>query len=288
MPEQWEEKLAQVLQTTHPATEPRAGWETQAVSAMERARPLGKPRRRVAVCALAVVALIGLGFVPIPAGKAKGVLARALAAAEGVTTVHVTEFTASGNSRLESDSWYSADGFEHRETRQDGELVEVSVQEGPWRRRWTYTDPQHHKPVAWESFSPIAPPPTNVRWMAQQDRSGILSLYERLQTEPRISVSLREWQEYSLWGGRVDMAEIEGTVKADVSLESGQYAAGVRVRWTAEIDPATKRLISVRHYGWQDGWQLFSEQRYEWDVEIAPELHDFRAPEGAEMHRDTR
>ncbi len=111
MPEQWEETLAEVLGEAHPVTELGAGWERKAMVAMEKGRPVRRGRRWVAVAAIAVVALVGLGFVPVPMGGAKGALDKALAQATLSSGTHITGRIWGPVGEWRYEQWYSKDGF---------------------------------------------------------------------------------------------------------------------------------------------------------------------------------
>jgi len=281
MTERWEEQLEQALHAAHPETTPSAGWEPRARAAMTQVRP-ARPRRLIAVTALTLMGLVGLSFVPIPLGRVSGSLDRALAAMEQLTTRHVVSWHITPEGTEERESWYSADGFFREETRLDGILTEVRVADGPRVKQWAYLDGDHTRATVWESFSPM-------RWrdptFISSDLGAEYEKYRRACEYMLTNMVTEERRQYRAWSGAVDVVALEATVKEPGTLWGVFSLAprGDRVRLVAEVEAASNRLLSLKEYCFRDGWQLVSEEYDEWDVQIPEELHEFSAPEGAEL-----
>ena len=205
MTEQWEEKLAEALEGVHPVTELGAGWEQRAMARMEMKRPAARPRRWVAVAAVAVVALFGLGFVPVPLGSAKGAWNRAMAAAAQATSVHIVGHgaNASGNREgFDFETWIDGQGFSRTDHRKGGETTEVTIRNGHWYTR--YDAGRAGVPSLAETYDPVSREVSaQVYGRTYLDR--LFSSFKDLGTFKDMTIAERS--EASLWGGKVDVVE---------------------------------------------------------------------------------
>ena len=104
-------EIAGLLETARPELTPEL--EARAVAAVESTQQApARPRRRlIAVAVGAAVALAGLGFVPFPAGGAKGAFSRALAITNQGGGVHVTGRIWGPSGEWGFEQWFSRDGF---------------------------------------------------------------------------------------------------------------------------------------------------------------------------------
>jgi len=272
------------------AGEPRGELRARALEAMADVRPRSATwrGRSVALAAAAVALVFGLGFVPLPAGSAKGALGRALAAVERATTVHMRAhaWTSKGNFDLER--WVSEDGFSRTEKRENGELVNLDITRGE-RVLLYLVSPEDGKAYAHEGFWPTN---RHKRPAVLEGRSYLAGLFyslESLATELDVTppdVKVTEHRERSLWGGAVDVVEAEWTVRGSCQISGVDYRDGDTVKIRAEIDPETDRMISMSQYRFEGVWEPRYRAEYEWDVDI-PEAGEFRPPKGTELRRDT-
>jgi len=272
------------------AGEPRGELRARALEAMADARPRRVIRRaRPAAVAIAAAALlVGLGFVPFPAGSAKGALGRALAAVERATTVHMRAHAWTSKGEFDLERWVSEDGFSRTERWENEELVELRVTEGE-RVLFYSVSPEEGKAHALETFLPANRYKEPAVFAGRSYLAGLFQSLEWLARDLGVTppdVKVTEQRERSLWGGAVDVVEAEWTVQGSLHISGVDYRDGDTVKIRAEIDPETDRLISMAQYRFEGTWEPRYRAEYEWDVEL-PEAGEFRPPKGTELRRDT-
>jgi hypothetical protein len=281
--EQIDEKMDEIIEQAAAPLSPQL--RERALGAMAACRPArARPRLRlVAVAAFAVAALVGVGFVPFPAGSAKGAWNRALAAVERAASVHVVacglEQGRLGGPRekLVREDWASEDGFSRMERRKDGELRSVRITDEDRVLRY---DADWHR--AHESYLPPLPPAAKAKseWPIWQ----VLAVGAPPGFFLSMGYGIKEWRETSLWGGAVDVVEAE---KAEHSPRDGK-PYGWKRRWV--IDPSTGLPLSVEHYTLDgDRWvQTYWTETIEWNAEVPESAReDFEPPPGTTLRRNT-
>jgi len=271
------------------AGEPRGEVRARAMEAMAIVRPTRGLSRRLVIAAVGVAALVGLGFVPIPIGKAPGALERAMAAAEQAATVHIFTRIWTDEGETVRDEWLSEQGLRRWENWDDGELTWLQLAVGPWEVM--YTPGQNGRTAAAEEiYDPCYLHPADMPDRAEfEGRFEWLRQVAQLFGRPQPEVQLREYREASLWGATVDVVEAELTTQKDQPFcFGGPYDEGTQILVVAEMDPATSRLFSVREYKLEGRrWQQTYEATYEWDVEIPDDLRQFELPAGTKLTRHT-
>jgi len=255
----------------------------------------GRSRRKlVAIAAAVLVVLVGLGFVPFPAGGSKGALERALTAAENATTVHIrtwrrppngSDGTTTGETTM--DEWLSEEGLWRRSCR-SREAFSLELVIGPWKV--SYQEEGGKPTSAYEMYNPCYLHPADM-----PDRDQFNRKFDQLhliagsggQVGPEVDFS--EHRDASLWGGYVDVVEARLKVgDASSFCFGGPYGPTDQILATAEIDEASNRLISVREYKLVGARREQTYQAdYEWDVEIPDELKSFDLPAGTKLTRST-
>jgi len=265
--------------------------QDRAVAAMASARlaPARSRFRWAAIATTAVVALIGLGFVPIPLGSAKGALDRALAQAENARTVHIVGRTLLKGWGLgwRTEQWLSEDGFRCLQSwnREGGCGISLAVP--PWDI--SYGIDQSGQGTDAEAYYD----PCSLQPLHMPDRAEFLRRFEFMRWEARThdfqapDFRFREYRKASLWGGDVIVVEAEMTVNAGQSEHSGGiYESGDVILYEAEIDPGTDALLSTREFKLENGdYRLANEAEYEWNVEIPEELRRVDLPPGRRLTR---
>jgi len=283
--ERFHENIAQAIEEATPPLSDNV--KERALAAMTRTRPVRwRPRLRFAAVGLAaVVALIGIGFVPFPGGKAPGAWNRVLAAAERMDSVHVAAFgwekDKDGN-RAEyfHDFWASKDTFARREFWKDGELWRLLILGHGRSLRY---DADSRK--ADESYWPPAPAADALKqpWHKAWEWWQALAVGPHPSSYDERGWSLIERRETTLWGGSVDILEAELAVP---SQDSGKIPKFKR-RW--EIDPSTDLPVSIDEYTFEDQrWvKTYWTQRIEWNVDVPESLRTFEIPPGTTLTRYT-
>jgi len=262
--------------------------EERVMREMANAKPVrARSRRRlIAIAVGAAVVLFALGFVPFPMGKATGALERAMAAAVQATTVHIIgmESKEKGDFRLEK--WLSEDGFAREERWQDGKLTSVELDSGGISRHFSYVgDANDSHPYATENFDPIG---RHKMGALMPRKSYIATLFQSMQLLDMFSApKTNESKEVTLWGGSIDVAEIEGTIRGEASIGGVEYHDGDMLKIRAEIDPNTGCMVSMTHYLYQGNWEQTYKARYDWDVTLPANLREFNPPSGTKLVRNT-
>ncbi|NIM04370.1 MAG: hypothetical protein GTN69_05260 [Armatimonadetes bacterium] len=278
-------KISQALKATRAA--PPDGWRSRTLNRLDGVRPARRTPKRWLLVAVGVIALFGLGFVPIPMGEAPGALDRALAQAEEATTVYITghAWRTSGQ-EFEFEKWMSDDGFYRSDKLENGEPVHVSLKQGATDLSFNVgEDGEKH---AWETFDPLvgrvgSRPMPDKSWAFNFVKS-YKSLYE-LMGIPVPDFKITERRERSLWTGKRDVVEVEFTVQGGSSISGVDYRDGDLIRIRAEIDPRTDRMLSMTQFQFEGTWEPRYEAQYMWDVEIPQEVREFTPPEGTKFTR---
>ena len=261
------------------------GWEERAVEGMAKVHPARGLSRRWALAAVGAVALVGLGFVPIPVGQATGVLERAMAMASQATTVHMIGHAWTPKDDYDFERWVSDDGFYRSEKRSGGEVLYLQMNWGARELSYSVEDGQGY---AFESFDPTERHRTGTVMpngsYVERFFESFKRLYEELGVPPP-EMKITERRERSLWGGAVDVVEAEWTIEGEASISGVTYRDGDIVRIRAEIDPRTKRLLRMEQCKFEGLWEPRYEAEYEWDVEIPQAVLEFRPPKGTTLTR---
>ncbi len=279
-----DEMMSRLLSTAAP--EMSAEWEGRAIDRLTATRPARGISRRLVIAAIGVAALVGLGFVPIPMGKAPGALERALAQAEQATTVHITQTSWTQKGERVVDEWHSDTGFFRREQQEEDGQLQLTMASVPWELVWS-SETKH----AYESYELCYLQPADSTEMPNRSQfERTLDVVEWtsdwLGQTPDILV--REYQEATLWGGSVNVVEVKVNTQGDhFFVFGGPYDKDIEVRTVAEIDPSNNRLLSVREYKLTGRkWEQTYEASYEWDVEIPDDLKQFDLPPGTKLTRN--
>ena len=272
------------------AREPRAQVRARALEGMAAVGPARGLSRRWVIAAVGAAVLFGLGFVPIPMGKAPGALARAMAMASQATTVHMTGHGWTARGEFDVERWVTDDGFSRQEKWVNDELVELNITHGD-RVLLYFVDPETGAASATEAFLPTnryklgeLPAAEGKSYLARMFHS-----FEVLAGDLGIAppdIEMTERRERSLWGGLLDVVEAEFTVKGTMSISGVSYMDGDMVRIKAEVDPETNRLLSMAQYRFEGVWGPTYRAEYEWDVDL-PEGGEFRPPKGTKLTRCT-
>ncbi|NIR01080.1 MAG: hypothetical protein GTN78_12915 [Gemmatimonadales bacterium] len=280
-------RMMELLEAARP--EMREGWAGRACQAVAKVNPTrGWSLRMVAALVVGVVAVVGVGFVPFPAGSAKGALGRALAAVGDAATVHMRAHAWTSEGGFDLERWVSQDGFSRSERWENGGLVDLRISEGE-RVLFYRVSPEDGKAYAHEGFWPTNRYKQPAVLKGRSYLAGLFYSLESLATELGVTppdVKISERREKSLWGGAVDVVEAEWTVEGSSHISGLDCRDGDRVRIRAEIDPETNHLIAMAQYRFEGTWEPTYLAEYEWDVDI-PEAGEFRPPKGTELRRDT-
>jgi hypothetical protein len=280
-----DESMAQLLETAAPAMS--AGWEPRAMARLTATRPARGISRRLVIAAVGVAALVGLGFVPIPMGKAPGALERAMAQAEQATTVHMTGHAWNPNKEYDFEMWAADDGFYREDEISGGQAVSVTLISGARRLDYGVAD-DDGKQYASELFDPTT---HHLGGPKMPDRSyveGFFQSFKRMHEQlgvPAPDMKISERRERSLWGITRDVVDAEWTVQGDGSISGVDCRDGDRVRMRYDIDPPTGRLLQVKQYKFEGTWEPRYEAEYVWDVEIPANVRDFQPPQGTKLTR---
>jgi hypothetical protein len=268
-----DEKFAEVLEKAQPPL--GGGWQERALKAMAASAPR-RARSRVRLVAVAVgvlAALSGLGFVPFPAGSAKGAWNRALAAAAQATTVYMRGREWTDRGEFDFQEWLSEDGFCRHERLQGGSIKEVTIRGGEGERRVRYdAERGRATDVDMPPWRPGLPDPPVLP--TKDLMLGLFKSFQFFKAEgfPVGDVKMAERREWTLWSGARDVVEVQ---------------AGDLARARAEIEPDSGHILSLerfRNEGW--GWALTYRLDYiEWGVEIPENVKDFDPPPGTTVTR---
>ncbi len=261
--EQIERRIAGLLESVRPELTPAL--EERTAVAIRAVRPAHvRPRRLIAIATTAAVAIVGLGFVPVPAGSAKGALTRAMAAADGATGIFVRTLSrnGTGGEAGESRLWLAAGGLWRNETWRGGELEYLHM---IGKDSFAKYSPSERTALVGEWRHPD--------WMARSLLRGSRITMDRADVfdfaAARSGAEVTESREWSLWGGVRDVAEI--VERTD--------------RECYEFDAKTGRMLSYQFYIRAGGsWKLVSwTEEVKWDVEIPEETWTFDSPPGTKV-----
>ncbi len=265
--------------------EMEAGWEARASAATSEVRPATRKPLRWVVAAAGLMALIGLGFVPVPLGKATGTSQKAMAMASQATTVHMTGHAWTPKDDYDFERWVSDDGFYRSEKRSGAQLLDVNISWGPRELHYGVEDGQSYA-VEW--FNPTRRHGAGIVMPNRAYVQGFFESFKRLYEElgvPPPDMKITERRERSLWGGAVDVVEAERTIEGEASISGVSYRDGDIVRTRYEIDPQTSRLLRMSQYKFEGTWEPRYEAEYVWDVEIPQAVLEFRPPKGTTLRR---
>ncbi len=246
--------------------EPRRDLRQRAIAAIVAARPTRvRTRRRLAAIAVGIagVVLFALGFVPIPLGRAKGALDRAVAACEGASGLYIRSHDLHDGRDRVRETWYAAGGLERNDWWENGTLAGSDVMGADSRAVYDAS-----KQVAQvDDFPPGTYRSPDFGHEKLQELAG-----SYLEQTPG---SVEEWRKRSLWGGEVDVI--------DITLEAPGSQGKVKERY--ETDAATGRLLSLRTWEWDGGqWRLASyTDEVAWNVDLPSGTFAFLPPKGTKV-----
>jgi len=253
-------QLSELLEKVRPELTPALTDRATAAIRAARPLPIRSRRRPIAVAAGLAVALFALGFVPIPLGRTKGALDRAMAAMRNAPTFYMEYREHSQGQEVLLRQWESAQGYSRWEQWEAGTLVSLYF-EGPQIQGWY--DAHLHK----AHISDRPPRSRSPERFLSMSSEGILMFISAFEKFPR---QVSEWRERRLWGRSVDIVQV--TVGA--------------TRFRLEVDPGTGRMLSWVTYerqgaAWKPvGWT----EDVEWDVAVPEGLWtDFTPPKGTEV-----
>ncbi|MBE9566215.1 MAG: hypothetical protein IMF16_05670, partial [Proteobacteria bacterium] len=242
--DEFDVQFTQALEQSLPPFSPQV--KARAVVGMARVRPARCLSRRWVLLAVGAMALFGLGLVPMPLGEAPGALSQAMALAAESTTVHIVGRAWTPSGGYEFERWVSEDGFSRRERREGSELAELTLVEGDWEISYGLDD--DGTAYAWEVFDPTR---RHAQSSVMPDRAYVGDYFQSFRRLAELmgvaapDVTVTERQEWTLWGGRVDIVEAERMIEGDASIAGVSYRDGDTVRTRFEIDPTTNRVLSM-------------------------------------------
>jgi len=270
-----------VEQVTLPLSADAKGRMLSGIARVEPTRV--KPRRRlIAIAVGAAVVLFALGFVPLPAGSAKGALTRAMAAIEQLRTRHTIQqsWDEQGNEYL-TETWNASDGFLRQDELKGDKLSHVWIEKGAWSLSFDVLE--DGKLRAFGDFDPLGAyyQQHQVKLpLPEQSADMVGDTFTFLKSvDAYKNVTINEYQERTLWGGAINIAEVE----------TDHGAPGHGQKWRFEIDPTTDRVMKEVFYvssGTEEIWKEKSETYYEWDAPIPDSARDFAIPAGTKLTRD--
>ncbi len=273
-------QTTEVFQRAVPPLNPQV--RDRAVQAMANSAPArAHPRRRLIAITVGVAAVVlfGLGFVPFPAGSAKGALARAQAGMLNAGTFHMVAMGWVEGMEYRFETWASQEGLYREDRWENGSL---NTSDMTW--------PEGHLSYvaavgkADEHDSPHMPP--RLVWSRNMsDRAGLEKLFAFLRDI--LAGTVTERRVKTLWGGERDVVIAEATVNRSSVISGIPYLRAGKVRVVAEIAPDTGRLISLEEYSLnRDSSELkYRTESVEWDVEIPEDTWTFNPPSGTTLHR---
>ncbi len=260
-----ERSIAQVLRTAQPTPLQQPGCLEQISRgvAQKRSKRVFPRRRWVLATMGAAVVLFALGFVPFPAGSAKGALTRAMAAIQGATGIYIRYHSVRGGIDRIHETWTTTDGMRREELRDDGRLQEIIVYGKDSR---TIYNPAGHTAQI-DDFPPGDGPAFSDPTLGELQKQAEAYLQQG-------KGDVNEWRERSLWGGESDFVE--------VTLEPAEQGK-IKIIW--EIDAATGRLISERMWEFADDqWQLVGyTEEVTWDLQMPSDTFTFVPPQGTKV-----
>lgn len=282
-----EQKLGSILETAQPVANlppaTRARVLTALAHSSEACGGVRKRRWRLAAgLAFAAVMLFGLGFVRFPMGSAKGALAEAMAAFDQLITKHTVRHSwdEQGNEYL-TETWFANDGFLRQDEFKGDKLSHVWIMDGTRMLYFYVSDDGQLQAI--ERFIPhgVYAEQHEVKLpMREQSADMVGDVFHFLKSvDAYKNVTVNEYQERSLWGGAINIAEVE----------TDHGAPGHGQKWRFEINPTTDRVMKTIFYvssGTAEVWKEKSETQYEWDAPIPEGAHDFTLPPGTRLTRN--
>jgi hypothetical protein len=272
--------------------------EERAMREMANARPVrARSRRRLIALAVgAAVVVFALGFVPFPAGSAKGALTRAMAAMEQGGNVHILAKGAGEMDGYEIELWESTNGLWRFETRKDGSVKKLELMNR--EKSLTYIASSHYAHEF--DIPPRVPEDKAVVGHMTGDSKFAANHLKRIK---QIAKSISEERERSLWGEKRDVITAEITIKTkanpvempialglfgyQLGHSHGDYRDPGTIRVKLVIDHASGRLLSEEEFRKQgDSWEQTASMKVEWDGDFPPSLHDFKFPKGTTLRRE--
>jgi hypothetical protein len=285
MSDRLEEKLSDLLAEAAPETEPASGWEARVMQSVTAARPMRR-RRWIAVTVGAAVALLGLGFLPIPTPGGKGALGRALAAVEASSTFHMITYTSYNGDTSRDEEWWSSDGF-HRTSGyvQDGryQYTEIDTPESSmyYGRQVRATGTTQSGSVT--DHTPLA---HLDRPHFPAERSQTNGLFTLVDTK---GLTVREQRDFTVWGGTIDVVTAEGIAPSMSGIAPASHVPQDRIKYRAEFDGETGRLLQAQEWVQDEEgeWQrTYWTETVEWNLPIPDEVRHFTFPAGTKVRED--
>jgi hypothetical protein len=303
-------------------------WHTRVLAGVAKASP-ARPRRRrwtVALAGLAVV-LVGLGFVPLPAGSAKGAFGRALALVNESPGVHVTGRIWGPLGEWRFEQWFTRGGFKRFDL-SDGEQVVLCSLYDPGVRRIRPKWRDIHSVLAtinrntertlpdlrgvW-SAAPLIGPLADAYHAEREDIVPYLmtrthgkeptsrDFWQRIEEQKKtLQVRVEERQHYSVWGGKRAIADIYGHRREGAHVEVlilGNLMGSIYTSlgpgddvWVhMEADTETGAILALQQYKRVEGrWKLvYCVDSIESGVEIGEEARNPALPEHHVEAEDT-
>jgi len=306
---------------------PRSEVRERAVAAMAAARPARRWSRRGAAAVAGVTALIGLGFVPFPAGSAEGAFSKALAMTNEATAVHVAGRIWGPVGEWRFEQWWTRDGFKRFDL-YDGDQVVQRWLYDPGARM-IYPRAQETEPVlrlrkmtvddpgdVWQAAPLIGPGAEVHRKRDVLPRDDVLpriepvgesenpvetSFWQRLaDQEKTLAVRVEERERCSLWGGRRTVADVYAHRREGAHIEVlilGNLIGPV-YEWLGpgddvwvhmEADAESGAILALEQRKRVDGrWVLiYRVDSIESGVEIGDDVRDPALPEHHVQIEDT-
>jgi outer membrane lipoprotein-sorting protein len=260
-------QLSELLEKVRPQL--TAALTDRAAAAIRSARPvpIRSRRRLIAMTVGAAVVLFALGFVPIPLGRTKGALDRAMAAFEGSSGVYIRSHSLREGRDKIHDAWYAAGGLSRDEYWENGELTGLGISGADFDVVYDPSQGTAHV----DDRPPGSRPEWSILSFGTEYAQSLVRSY--LEQSPG---TFEEWRERSLWRGEIDV--IEATLRfGDHDEET------MRIRW--ETDAATGRLIGHREWVLKQGrWELVTyTEEMAWDVDIPSDTFAFVPPKGTRV-----
>jgi hypothetical protein len=194
--------------------------------------------------------------------------------------MHVTARGWLGGDEYRFEEWSAADGSMRYEKWKNGELSFLIVNTDDLRL--DYNAPPG---MAYEYDMPPMPGRKQIL-TGHKTRAGLQKTMAFVQ-DHLDGGEVSEWRERSLWGGEIEVMEVEGTVAAGTVISGVPYDSAGTVIVRGEVDPQTDHVVSLREYlKMENGRQLvFETQIIEWGAEIPDSVWKFQPPAGTKLER---
>ena len=306
----------------------REQWHSRVLAgAAEASRAKPTRGRWVVVLAGLAVVLIGLGFVPFPAGSAKGAFGRALAQVNESPGVHVTGRIWGPLGEWRFEQWFTGGGFKRFDLLDGDQVVLCSLYDpGARRIRPKWRDIHSVLATINGSAERTLPDPGDV-WQSRPligpeahdfhvEREDILpfplthtqgeeptsrDFWQRIEEQEKtLQVRVEERQHYSVWGGKRAVADIYGHRREGAHVEvlilgnlmGSIYTSlgpGDDVWIHMEADTETGAILALQQYKRVDGrWKLiYCADSIESGVAIGEEVRNPVLPEHHVEAEDT-